>query len=241
MAQSRHNNLEDMVYDATVMTLRSCVVNQRPYPFRHLLFVAPFYRYEPANFIRQQIAQFIAESNEEINVMFQHFMPDVKGWSEPNAPSIMETLLEMHSHGIPVRILAATGVSNPAAVRAEDAPLLRPLNEAGRICRSAKVHAKFMCTDKGFMSGSMNINPASLFCSFLERRKVDVDASLHILLPEAFREHEVLDERYGTIWESAGYKSSVEVLLIENWNDSNVHLRQKLNEFFNQTWACVRT
>ena len=241
MGQTSHSSLRDMIREAARMTVCSRVESQRPYPFRHMLFVAPFYRYDPQNFIRQQIVRLIDESDEVVDVMFQHFMPDVKPWSEPDSPGIMEALVSKYARGVNVRILAASGVTNQAAIRAEDAPILRPLLQGGRIRRSPKVHAKFMCTDRGFLAGSMNINPSSLFYSFFNRRtKVDIDASLHILLPEAIApEYEVPEERYGTIWQSIGYKSSVEVLLIQNWDDSNAHLRDRLHGFFNQSWSSV--
>jgi len=241
MGPTPHSSLTDMIREAIAMTVRSRVENTRPYPFRRMLFLAPFYTYEPENFVRQRIVRLINESNETVDVMFQHFMPDVKPWSKPNSPSIMEALISRFDRGVDVRILAASGVTNQAAIRAEGAPILQSLLEARRIRRSTKVHAKFMCTDRGFLAGSMNVNPSSLFQSFFaQKTKVDIDSSLHILLPDAIGpEYEVLEERYGTIWQSIGYKSSVEVMLIQNWDDSNTHLRDQLHRFFNQSWSSV--
>jgi phosphatidylserine/phosphatidylglycerophosphate/cardiolipin synthase-like enzyme len=243
MAQTQYSTLVEMIREATKMTVCSQVKTQKSYPFKRMLFVAPFYKYEPDNFVRQQIVNLIQQSNERVDVMFQHFMPDVKPWSIPNSPSIMEALVSKYSQGVDVRILAASGVTNQAAIRAEDAPVLKQLLEGGRIKRSPKVHAKFMVTDRGFLGGSMNINPSSLFQSFFaQKRKVDIDACLHILLPDAIAsEHEVQEERYGTIWQSVGYKSSVEVLLVQNWNDQNKHLRESLRDFFDQSWSSVKT
>lgn len=243
MGQISRSSLVDMVKEATKMTTCSQVTKQKTYPFKHMLFVAPFYSYEPNNFIRQQIVKLIDESNEMVDVMFQHFMPDVKPWSEPNSPSIMEALVSKYERGVDVRILAASGVTNQAAIRAEDAPLLKQLLDDERIRRSPKVHAKFMVTDRGFLAGSMNINPSSLFQSFFANKtKVDIDPCLHILLPEAISpEHEVQQERFGTIWQSIGYKSSVEVLIVQNWDNQNKHLKEKLQGFFNQTWSSIKT
>lgn len=235
----RTQSLVDMVKQATKITILSQVKEQKPYPFKSLLFVAPFYKYEPNNFLRLQIAELPNESEEFVDVMFQHFMPDVKPWSKPKSPSIMETLISKHEQGIDVRLLAASGVSNIAAIRAEDAPILQPLIDENRIRRSTRVHAKFMCTDKGFLVGSMNINPASLFQSYFDKkRKIDIDASLHVLLPESIPE-EYEAEKYGTILESTGFKSSVEVLLIQKWSQENRHVKEKLRQFFNQCWSEV--
>lgn len=214
--------LVDMVKQATRITILSQVKEQKPYPFKNLLVLAPFYKYEPNNFLRLQIAELPNESEKFVDVMFQHFMPDVKPWSEPKSPSIMKTLISKHRQGVDVRLLAASGVSNIAAIKAEDAPILKPLIDENRIRRSTKVHAKFMCTDKGFLVGSMNINPASLFQGYFDKkRKILIDAPLHILVAD-FIPEEYVAERYGTIWESIGFKSSVEVLLIQNWNKENI-------------------
>ena len=238
--QTAYTTLRDMVKEATRMTVLSQVRRQKPHSFKSLLFVAPFYKYEPSNFVRLQIAKLPSQSEEFVDVMFQHFMPDVKPWSEPKSPSIMETLISRHRQGVDVRLLAASGVSNIAAIRAEYAPILKPLIDENRIRRSTRVHAKFMCTDKGFLVGSMNINPSSLFQAYFdEKRKVDIAAPLHVLLADAIPE-EYEAEKYGTIWESIGFKSSVEVLLIQNWNEENMHIKDKLRRFFNQTWSEVR-
>lgn len=228
-----------MVEEATIITVLSQVENQKPYPFKDMLFIAPFYKYEPNNFVRLQVVKLLDESIEFIDVMFQHFMPDVKSWSEPKSPSIMETLISRHRQGVEVKLLVASGVSNIAAIKAEDAPILKPLLDENRIRRSTRVHAKFLCTDKGFLVGSMNINPSSLFqAHFDKKRKVDIDASLHIFLEDAIPE-EYESEKYGTIWQSIGFKSSVEVLLIQNWTKENMHIKDKLRGFFNQSWSEV--
>jgi len=236
---AKHASLQDMIVEAVRMTCLSSVQTQRPYPFKSMLFVAPFYKYEPNNFIRQQITKPLNESEEFIDVMFQHFMPDVKPWSDPKSPSIMETLISRHKQGVNVRLLAASGVSNKAAIKAEDAPILKPLTDQRRIRRSTRVHAKFFCTDKGFIVGSMNINPSSLFQSYFGRkREVDIDPSLHIFLSDAIpTEYEA--KKYGTIWQSIGFKSSVEALLVNNWTDENRPLQEKLRGFFNQSWVEV--
>ena len=237
--QTAYTKLGDMIKEATRMTVLSQVKKQKQYPFKNLLFVAPFYRYEPNNYVRLQIAKLPSESEKFVDVMFQHFMPDVKPWSEPKSPSIMETLISRHKHGVDVRLLAASGVSNIAAIRAEYAPILKSLIDEERIRRSTRVHAKFMYTDEGFLVGSMNINPSSLFQAYFDKkRKVDINASLHILLPDAIPEEYVARE-YGTIYESLGFKSSVEVLLIQNWNEENMHIKDKLRKFFNQSWSKV--
>lgn len=233
-----HSTAREMVSEATKMTILSEVEEQQEYPFRHLVFVAPFYRYSPRNYIRQKLTELPNQSEEYINVMFQHFMPDVKNWSEPGSPSVINSVIYKHREGVNVRILAARGVSSPTAVRAETAPILRSLIESNRIRRNTRVHAKFLYTEKGFLVGSMNINPSSLFYGYLDERKVDVNAALHLLLPEAFPE-EFVEEEYGTILESAGYKSSVEVLLNENWNQENENVKEKLQRFFEQCWTEV--
>jgi len=239
MKQTAHASLPDMIREAARMTILSKVQTQKPFQFKHLLFVAPFYRYEPQNYLRRQIARLLNESREFVDVMFQHFMPDVKPWSEPKSPNIMETLITRHMQGVNVRLLAASGVSNKAAIKAEDAPMLKPLISEKRIRRSTRVHAKFICTDKGFIIGSMNINPSSLLQAYFDQKiKVDIDPSLHILLPDAIpKEYEA--EKYGTIWQSTGFKSSVEVLMIQNWNEENNHMKEKLRGFFNQSWSEV--
>lgn len=236
---TKHASLQDMIIEAVRMTCLSRVPTQKQYPFKNMLFVAPFYKYDPNNFIRQQIAKPLDESVEFIDVMFQHFMPDVKPWSAPKSPSIMETLISRHKQGVNVRLLAASGVSNKAAIKAEDAPILKPLTDQKRIRRSTRVHAKFFCTDQGFVAGSMNINPSSLFQAYFDKKtQVDIDPSLHIFLADAIpTEYEA--RKYGTIWQSTGFKSSVEALMIKNWTDENRSLREKLKGFFNQSWAEV--
>jgi phosphatidylserine/phosphatidylglycerophosphate/cardiolipin synthase-like enzyme len=233
-----HNTAREMVSEATKMTILSKVEEQREYPFRHLIFFAPFYKYNPSSYIRQKLVQLPSQSEEYIDVMFQHFMPDVKDWSEPSSPSIIDSVISKHAEGVDVRILSARGVSSPTAVRAETAPILKSLIDSNRIRKSTKVHAKFLYTEKGFLVGSMNINPSSLFYGHLEKRMVDVNAALHLLLPEAFPE-ELVEAKYGTISEAAGYKSSVEILLIQEWNEENMQIKDKLRSFFNQTWSKV--
>jgi len=239
MKQTAYASLPDMIREAARMTILSKVQTQKPFRFKHMLFVAPFYRYEPQNYVRQQIAGLLNDSREFLDVMFQHFMPDVKPWSEPKSPNIMESLLSRHRQGVDVRLLAASGVSNKAAIKAEDAPMLKPLYNENRIRRSTRVHAKFICTDRGFIIGSMNINPSSLFQAYFDKKiKVDIDPSLHILLSDAIPQNYEA-EKYGTIWQSPGFKSSVDVLMIQNWNEENNHMKGKLRGFFNQSWSEV--
>ena len=230
----------NMIKEAILMTLRSEVKEQKMYPFSKLLFLAPFYRYQPNNLVRLKINDLLESSDKYIYIMFQHFMPDVSNWSEPKSPCIMETLISKWREGVDVRLLAAGGVVNPKAVRAESAPILKPLYESKRIKRSQKVHAKFICTDRGFLVGSMNMNPTSLFHSYFpSKRKIRISDTLHILLDDAIPE-EYVAKKYGIIWELPGYKSNVEVLLINEWNAENQHLQGKLRDFFNRCWLGIK-
>ena len=163
-------------------------------------------------------------------------MPDVSEWSHPKSPSIIETVVSKNNKGVNVRLLAAGGVVNPKAVRAETAPILSPLREAGKIKRNAKIHAKFFSTDYGFLAGSLNVNPASLYQGYFnKKRKIKIPAVLHILLQDAIPKEFVVKE-YGLIWELPGFKSNVEVLFTSEWNEDNDHLRDKLDEFFSRCW-----
>lgn len=228
-----------MIKEAVKITLKSTVTTQKPFPHKRMLFIAPFYKYEPENYVRLNICEVLKRSKEYISIMFQHFMPDVSEWSYPKSPSIIETVVAKHNEGVNVRLLAASGVVNPKAVRAEQAPILKPLYETKKLVRNAKVHAKFFSTDYGFLAGSLNINPASLYQGYFDKERIiKIPAALHILLQDAIPE-EFIAKKYGSIWELPGFKSSVEVLLIDKWDAENTHIRDKLNDFFNNCWVRI--
>jgi hypothetical protein len=58
-------------------------------------------------------------------------------------------------------------------------------------------------------------------------------------MPDLFENHEDKEQKYGTIWQPEGFKSSIEVLLIQDWDKVSEIIRPKLNGFFEDTWKSV--
>jgi len=224
-------DLRKRIGEATRMTLESSVMEQLPYNFRKLHFVAPFYEYKPRNFVRRFFHELLDTSDEYIYGMFQHFMTDVKEWSEPKAPGIVKTLCDKREAGVTVKMMAAGGETNPAAIR-DKIPALQSC-----IRKNPKVHAKFFCTDQGFLIGSMNINPTSFYHTYYPtERKIVIDPAIHLLCME-YIPKQFVHKEYGVILQRRGYKSTIEILTKLRWDESTSDIQQELEGYFERSWT----